>query len=155
MIISKNNKSKKFEILDHTADLRIKVFGSSAEELFENALYAMASIQKPSVLGQSRVGKIISKIKGKGILKELEIESMDYNTLLIDFLNEVLTQSDSENAVFYSVNFKEFSENKIKAIISGVRVSDFDEDIKAVTYHEVEIKEIEPGKWESLLVFDI
>ena len=36
----------KFEILEHKADLKIKVFGSNLEELFKNAVLAMASILK-------------------------------------------------------------------------------------------------------------
>jgi len=155
----KGIKRKIFEILEHTADLRIRVFGSSPKELFENALYAMAYIQKPDIVKQSILskikGKITSIIRQKNIYKEIEIESMDYNTLLIDFLSEVLSQSDSENAVFFKVKFKEFSENKLVGEIWGIRVDEFDEDIKAVTYHEVEVKEVAPGKWESLIVFDI
>lgn len=148
-------KEKKFEVLEDAADLRLKVFGSSAKELFKNALYALGYTQKPEVVEQSAVGRIIGTIRGRRISEDFLIESMDYNTLLVDFLSDVLSSSDSQNAVFFDVKFTAFSENKVEGKIYGIKVDDFTEDIKAVTYHEIDIREVEPGKWESSLVFDI
>ncbi|MFN7088600.1 MAG: archease [Candidatus Paceibacteria bacterium] len=151
----RKERTKRFEILEHTADLRLKVFGSSPMELFRNALYAMAYVQKPEVLEQTTVGRLIGHLRGRGVTEDVSIESMDYNTLLVDFLSEVLSHSDAHNAVFFDIKFNEFSELKAEGKIYGVKVDEFKEDIKAVTYHEVDVKEVEPGKWESLLVFDI
>ena len=151
----KKERTEKFEVLEHTADLRLKVFGSSPKELFKNALYAMAYIQKPDIVEQSTVGKIIGRIRGRRADDSVAIESMDYNTLLVDFLSEVLSRSDTQNAVFFDIKFTEFSELKIEGKIYGIKVDDFSKNIKAVTYHEIDIKETEPGKWESILVFDI
>lgn len=153
--LTTKGKMKRFEVLEHTADLRLKVFGSSPKELFGNALYAMGYTQKPEIADQSTVGRIIGTIRGRRISEDIIIESMDYNTLLVDFLSEVLSRSDALNAVFFDVKFNEFSELKIEGKIYGIKVDDFSQDIKAVTYHEVDIKETEPGKWESLLVLDI
>lgn len=149
------DSQKKFEILEHTADLRIKVFGSSPKELFTNALYAMASVQKSEAVEKGTVRRLIGQIRGRKVSVDIFVESMDYDTLLVDFLSEVLSHSDTEQAVFYEANFKKFSDNGLDAIVTGFKVDDFEKDIKAVTYHEVNVKEIEPGKWESLLVFDI
>ena len=147
--------TKKFEVLEHTADLRLKVFGSSPKELFKNALYALGYTQKPEIVEQSPVGRIIGTIRGRRVNEDFLIESMDYNTLLVDFLSEILSRSDALDAVFFDAKFKEFSELKMAGRIYGVKVSDFSQDIKAVTYHETDVKEVEPGKWETLLVFDI
>ena len=146
---------KKFEILEHTTDVRVRVFGSSPKELFQNALYAMAYIQKPETVEQSTVGKLIGRIRGRSLTDEIAVESMDYNTLLVDFLSDVLSRSDAQNAVFIDVRFKEFSELKADGKIFGAKVDEFDKDIKAVTYHEVDVKEQEPGKWQTEIVFDI
>lgn len=145
----------KFEILEHAPDIKLKVFGSSPKELFTNALYAMGYVQKPEVVEQSTVGRIIGTIRGKRVSEDFLIESMDYNTLLVDFLAEVLSISDSHDAVFFDAKFKSFSEFKIEGKIYGVKVDDFSQGVKGVTYHEVEVKEAEPGQWESLLVLDI
>lgn len=148
-------KTKRFEVLEHTADIRLKIFGSSPKELFKNALYALGRTQKPEIVEQSAVGALIGRLRGRRITEDFSIESMDYNTLLVDFLGEVLSHSDTQNAIFFDVVFKEFSELRASGRIYGVKVDDFSEDIKAVTYHEVDVKEVERGKWESLLVFDI
>ena len=150
---------KKFEILEQAVDVRLKIFGSSPRELFKNALYAMGFTQKPEIVEQSEsvMGKLIGRLRGRQVQvsEDFSIESMDYNTLLVDFLSDVLSRADIHNAVFFDVKFESFSENKIDGKIYGVKVNDFSKNIKAVTYHEVDIKEIGPNNWESLLVLDI
>ena len=148
-------KAKKFEVLERGADLKLKVFGSSAKELFKNALYALGYTQKPEMAGQGTVGALIGRLRGRRVTEDFLIESMDYSTLLVDFLSDVLACSDSQNAVFFDVKFTAFSENKAEGRIYGVKVDDFSKNIKAVAYHQVDVKEAEPGKWESLLVLDI
>lgn len=148
-------RSKKFEVLEQGPDLKLKVFGSSPKELFKNALYVLGHTQKPEMTEQSAVGALIGRLRGRRISEDFLIESMDYNTLLVDFLSDVLSRSDSQNAVFFDVKFTVFSENKIEGRIYGVKVDDFSKNVKAVAYHEVDIKEVEPGNWESLLVLDI
>src|SRR3989338_310971 len=72
-----------FEILEHTADLRIKAWGKTKEELFKNALRGMAYVQKE----EARIKKQESRIT-----KKVQVKSTDMTALLIDFLSEVLTQ---------------------------------------------------------------
>lgn len=151
----KKEKQKKFEIFEHAADMRLKIFGSSPKELFKNAVYALGHVQKPEVIEQSVVGVLLGRLRGRRISEDFLLESMDYNTMLIDFLSDILSRSDAQNAVFFDVKFKEFSELKIAGRIYGVKVDDFSKNIKAVTYHEVDVKEAESGKWQTQLVFDI
>ncbi len=40
----------KFEFLEHTADVKMRVFGKTREEIFKNAVLGMAEIQKSSKL---------------------------------------------------------------------------------------------------------
>lgn len=133
---------KKFEILEHTADLKIKAYGKTPEELFENALSGMSSVQKT----ESPAGeKITAKIK---------IESADAAALLVDFLSEALTQSQINKAVFYAVKFSKFSGTALEGEIEGVKIAEFDEDIKAATYHGAEIIQ-KAGVYETTVIYDI
>jgi SHS2 domain-containing protein len=134
---------KKFEILEHTADVRIKAFGSSKEELLKNALAGMASIQKKDALN-----------KKTAVSSPIFVESIDLNALLVDFLSEVLSLSDSNQEVYTAVEFREFSDTLIDAELKGVKIDHFDEDIKAVTYHGADVKKVN-GKLEVTIVFDI
>lgn len=148
-------KTKKFEVIEEAANLRLRIFGSSARDLFKNALFAMGLVQKPEVVEQSTVGKLIGRLRGKQVSEDFLIESMDYNTLLVDFLSDVLSRADIHNAVFFNVEFNTFSENKIEGKIYGVKIDEFNKNIKSIVYHEVDIKETEANKWESLLTLDI
>ena len=143
-----------FEILEHTADLRIKAWGKTKEELFKNALRGMAYVQKEEARIKNQEARITKKV---------QVKSTDMTALLIDFLSEVLTQSQINRVVFFDANFKAFSDTpsadsgqvELEAEIEGIKVDKFDEDIKAVTYHEAEVKQNPEGVYETKIVFDI
>jgi len=134
---------KRFELLEHTADIKMRVFGTSIEEVFKNAAYGMACIQKEGIEDQ--------ELK---IQKTIEIESIDIESLLVDFLSEILTLSDTYQEAYPKVSNIKIKDKKINAEILGFSVDHFDEDIKAATYHEVKIEE-KNRKWEAEVIFDI
>lgn len=143
-----NNNQKQFEILEHTADLRIKAFGKSKEELFKNALKGMASVLKEEV---KRPKNSLAPVE-----RDIVLESPDTDTLLVDFLSEALSLGDANQEVYFDANFNVFVDNRLEGKLVGVKiVEEFDEDIKAVTYHEVNVKQVPDGTYEAILVFDI
>lgn len=148
-------KEKKFEILEETPDLKLKIFGSSPKELFKNAIYSLGYVQKPEIVEQSAVGALLGRLRGKRVIEYFLIESMDYNTILVDFLSDILSRCETQGAVFFEVKFNNFSENKIEGRVYGVKTEDFAKNVKAVAYDQVDIKEASSKKWETLLVFDI
>ena len=135
---------KKFEILPHIADFKIKSFGKTKEELFLNSLLAMIEGFKPEM--EKPESKIERKVK---------IKSPDFTALLVDFLNEVLYLAQTEKAIFKNIKFEKFSETELKAQLFGQKVKRFNEDIKAVTYHNLDIHQKEDGSWEATVLFDI
>ena len=48
-----------------------------------------------------------------------------------------------------------FTRQTIIADISGIPVNEFDEEIKAVTYHEAHVSKINDKQWETYIIFDI
>lgn len=134
----------KFKILPHTADVRLKVIGKTKEELFKNALAGMAKILKKT-----------AKEK-KPIKTKINIQSPDINSLLVDFLSEVLYQSQINHVIYGEAKFSKFSDNELEAEIFGFKIDEFDEDIKAVTYHELNIKKSPANDFfETIVIFDI
>lgn len=133
-----------YEILEHTADVRMLVQGDSLEDLFSEALYGMMEILEPKVDDQKKATE-----------RATTLEAMDTTALLIDFLNEVLLSTHINKEAYNKVTFKELSQHSLEAILSGIAVQSFGEDIKAVTYHEAEVKRTEDGTWETMIVFDI
>lgn len=135
-----------FKILEHTADMRIKVQGHTEEELFQNAALALAAILYPEY----------EKFKKRpGEFEKIIIEAPDINVLLVNFLNEILSRSEINRKIYPRVKFLKFSPKSLETQIFGFPVPEFSEDIKAVTYHEVEIKQNKRGIFEVTLTLDI
>lgn len=136
------NDNLKFKILPHTADLKIKASGKTKEELFSNMLNGMSQSQKPEI-------KSKEKIK-----REIKIKSLDLPSLLVDFLSEVLYLAQVNKEVYFKVRFKKISNNEIEGELIGQKVERFGEDIKAVTYHGLDVRQ-KKDVWEATLLFDI
>ena len=140
--------AKSFRILSHTADLRLEVFGKTIGELFHNAASAISHTLAPKYK-ENPAGKFRETIK---------IQSANLNALLIDFLNEVLAKSEINKAIYRVLSIKHQVSSEgadLEAEIVGFPVEKFEEDIKAVTYHEADITQDEKGIWKTKLVLDI
>jgi len=130
-----------FEILQHTADVRLRVSASSVEELFRDAMRGMFAIMNPAMENDRREAR-------------LEIESVDRTALLVDFLSEVLTRSHVDRVAFDDATFESMTETNLRAEVHGHTAARFEQDIKAVTYHEADVREVN-AEWQTTLVFDI
>jgi len=135
-----------FKILEHTADIRLLVKGKSPEELFREALRGMMSIASASAIKNQKI---------KAEKREISVRANDRTALLVDFLSEVLVLSQINKEIYTEAYFNEFSEKELCAELDGFKVKNFGEDIKAVTYHEAEVKQNEKGEWETILIFDV
>ncbi|OGZ34209.1 MAG: hypothetical protein A3I88_01385 [Candidatus Portnoybacteria bacterium RIFCSPLOWO2_12_FULL_39_9] len=132
---------KKFEVLEHTADLKIKAFGKDPKELLENAMLGMYK-------GAGYFGE------GRKIKREIEISSVDTPALLVDFLSEVLYLTETEQEVYQKIQFQECGEKHIKAALIGKKLKKIETQIKGVTYHDLEIKKLD-NRWQAVVLFDI
>jgi SHS2 domain-containing protein len=134
----------KYQILEHPADLKVKVFGKNQKELFSNCLFAMSECLEP---------KVQKKLNSK-VSRDIEINSLDSLTLLVDFLSEALYLSQTHKEVYLKAKFSFFSKAELKGKLIGRKAEVFGEEIKGVTYHSLDIAR-KKGRWEAILVFDI
>ena len=137
---------RQFTVLPHVADVRLKVEGSTLQELFTAALEGMNYILKKGYCEQP------ARLSER---REIRISSFDTTALLVDFLSETLTLSLIHRAIFCQVKFAELKSSSLSAVLLGSTVSGFDEDIKAVSYHEAEIVQNSQGNYQTNVVFDI
>lgn len=135
---------KKYTLIEHTADIRLFVQADSLQELFFAALQGMASI----------ISHQACQTLDLPLTQEITLKSPDITALLIDFLSDVLTLSHTHKAVFCHATFKMLTDNHLEALVYGTLIASFDEDIKAVTYHEAEIIK-KDGLLSTMIVFDI
>ncbi len=134
-----------FTFMDHTADRRLKVKGDDLESLFIEGVKGLAYLLQVDM----------QKIHGASVKRTIDIEAPDTTSLLIDFLSEVLTYTHIDKSVYEKVQFEFLEPRHLKARIFGHRVEGFAEEVKAVTYHEAEVSQVENGTWESMVIFDI
>lgn len=80
--------------------------------------------------------------------------SLEKNSVRSDFLSEALYLSQVNKEAYFEVNFQNLSDKFLDAKIKGREVLRFGEDIKAVTYHDLEVKKIE-SNWRTIVLFDI
>lgn len=139
-----------FEILSHTADVRLRVRGETLEDLFEQAVLGMARILKHNA-------NDAKTFANNAKLEKIKMSAPDTTILLVDFLNEILTRSYINKYIYHVSSFK-IHGSHLEAELIGIKVDGFDEDIKAVTYHEAKIINPPAGGdkgFETIIVFDI
>jgi len=146
---------EKYKILEHPAELRIRVFGKTKEALFKNAAYALANILSSKPITKT------TRTNDERLKTKIQIKSPDIDSLLVDFLNEILAKSQINKAVYPEIKFLKFSDTEVESKIFGCEVGHFSEDIKAVTYQDVDIRyKIYDSRnktklWQTIIVFDI
>lgn len=137
---------KNYELIEHTADIGIKVKGKDMKDLFINAALAMFEIIA------ERTNKTPSDKKTIVIKQKAE----NIEELFINWLNELLSLHATRNKIFCEINFKNLDENNLDAEITGCNINDYKikAEIKAATYHELEINRV-PSGWEAKVIFDV
>lgn len=137
--------ANKFEIIDHTADIGIIIYGNSLKQIFENAATGLSSI-----LADINKIKPVSK-------KEVQISSSDRDSLLVDWLNELLYLFEAKFYIFSRFKIVEMDENRLKAICYGEKVTkkhEIKREIKAATYHLLNLSKDKNG-YKAQVIFDI
>jgi len=140
---------EKYKILPHVADVKIQAFSKTKEELFANAMAGMMEILKSQPAyrqGRPKADKVTRRIK---------IKSLDLDALLVDFLSEVLYLIQTNKEIYNEIKFTKFNDRELEGELSGNKVESFGEDIKAVTYHGLEIRKNKDGLYEATILFDI
>jgi len=94
-----------FEEISHTADIKIRVRAPTLEALFSETFNALMQV----MYGTARKG---------GIIKEIKVESLDNESLLLDFLSEVLFVSEVESLVFFTASIS-IHGSRLTAELSG------------------------------------
>ncbi len=140
---------KEFEILEHTADIGIAAYGKTKKEVFINAAKGMFEI----IAGESRNLK-------ENFYDKIKLEADNPEGLFFAWLNELLYISETKLVILSKFKIKELSDFQIKAEVEGMKINPpsvkIEKEIKAVTYHRLEIKKNEEsGLWRAQIIFDI
>lgn len=137
-----------YQIIDHTADVGIRVEAATQGELFVSAAEAMFDLmfsQKRSFIPTIDV--------------PIEINAPAADQLMVRWLQELLFVFESRRLVFSKFWIDEISDTMLRGAAKGIK---FDStrhthklDIKAVTYHHIEVRMSGDGSWHASVIFDI
>ena len=136
---------KRWKFLEHTADIRLEVYGATLEDLFVNAALGFTSILLPEAALSSQ-----TEI-------EIELKAGSAEELLVDWLRELLFLNQTRKLIMTDARMVAFNETNLFAkvsfaIDSAEAESSF--EIKGVTYHGLSIVEKSYG-YSARIVFDI
>jgi SHS2 domain-containing protein len=132
-----------FEEIDHTADRALKIYGQNLEELLVNAARGLNSLLEAD-----------GDLSSTPLTKSVELEAMDAESLLVEWLSELAYRAEAEMLVFSRFDLQDVSPTRVKAKIHGSRVTQLENHIKAVTYHNLEIVQTDSGL-AATVVFDV
>lgn len=137
---------KRFEILNHTADIGIIVHGANLKTLFENAGEAFFHLITDLRKVRRRIERRVN----------LGGESLD--RLMVDWLSELLYLHDVENLLFKGFKVDAAGEDGLKARVKGEPFQEgvhvIKTEVKAVTYHQIEVRR-ENGRWRAQVILDL
>ena len=132
-----------FEEVEHTADHAMRIFGENLKELFVSAAEGMTSLMVADMSG----------IAGE-IDKTIELEAIDPESLLVEWLSELAYWAEAEMLIFKTFRIKHLTDNHLVASVTGGKMPALEKLIKAVTYHNLKIKKNQQGL-EVTIVFDV
>ncbi|MBU0531456.1 MAG: archease [Candidatus Uhrbacteria bacterium] len=132
-----------YEMKEHTGDIKMSVSGKSLEELFANAARGMMSFIYGEAALQCKADQT----------EEILISSADQPSLLVEWLSELLYLSDTNRRAYVRFDVGQISETQIKASVGSCPAVAQD-DIKAVTYHELAIEKND-RRFEATIIFDV
>lgn len=120
---------KRFEYFPHTADAKFRAYGKNIEEQFTNAAIATFNI----MLDTNKVMPIAKK--------EIELSAKKMESLLYDWIDELLFYLDSEGWFLSKIESVTIKDNKLHAIVYGDDYKKYQTagHVKGVTYSEMEI----------------
>jgi len=137
---------KRFEVLDHTADIGIVVHGEDLRALFENAGEAFFHLITD-----------LKKVKRR-VERRIDIGGESLDRLMVDWLSELLYLHDVENLLFKEFKVESVGEGGLKAIVKGEPFQEgvhvIKTEVKAVTYHQIEVRQ-EKGRWRARVILDL
>lgn len=139
---------KNYELIEHTADIGIRVKAHDLKELFINAALAMFDIiaeKGPSAKGQMPRTPYIIKQKADNL-----------DELFINWLNELLSLSATKELIFNDFKINKLDITKLEATAIGEDIKNYkvNTEIKAATYHQLKLEETKSG-WQAEVIFDV
>lgn len=139
-----NNMASK--IINHTADVGLIIYGSDMKQLFSNAAFSLVGlIVEPEIIS-AKMERYVS------------VHAENYESLLVEWLNELIYLFDAEHILFNNFKITNLSSEQLTAVCYGEKVNRFKDsikrEVKAATYHMLKIDKRKLG-YRAQVIFDL
>jgi len=104
---------KTYEVINHTADIGLKVFGKNLEALFLNAAQAMFEI----ILEKTEKESLFKKQESKKFL--LNKQGGNLEEIFVSWLSELLYLFSTEGLIMEKADLENVNQTGIQAEVSG------------------------------------
>ncbi len=135
-----------YETFEHTADLGLRMRATTLDGLFADAARALFS----AILANP------DSIRGVKQF-DVQIEGHRKDDLLFDWLAELLYTFDTEHVVFFDFDVH-VTDSGLTATVRGEPIDlerhDIETDIKAITYHQLKVLQVDDG-WLAEVIVDL
>lgn len=123
---------KGFEVIDHTADVGIRAYGENMGQAFANAAGALFSL----IAELDDVEEVLHR--------DIELTATDQESLLVEWLNELIYLFDTENIIFKRFDVVGLTDTRLRARGFGEMVDSskhrLKTGVKAATYHMLRVE---------------
>ncbi len=136
-----------YEIVEHTADIGVRAWGRTREELYAHMAEGMLSLLVPPEEVRERETFPV-EARGEG-----------EEGLLVAWLKELLYLFDTRHFLGRSFRIGRLEPGRIEAQVSGEKLDEsrhsLGREVKAVTYCDLSVTRQPDGTWTAQVIFDI
>ena len=136
----------RYELFDHTADMGIRIFAPTMGGLVEPASQGLYAV----------IGELASRGGAEPV--SFDLTGNDPAVLLRDYLGELLLLLEVDGRIVTRAQVTTFANGRLAVEAQAAPVDDeesiYAREVKAITYHELEIREI-PGGYQATVIVDI
>lgn len=136
-----------YEIVDHTADVGVRAWGRTPEELYVHMAEGMFSLLvEPEGVRERETVRVAARGQGE-------------EELLVAWLKELLVLFDTQHFVAKGFRIDRLEPGRVESQVSGEKLDlsrhSPGREVKAVTYCDLAVTRQPDGTWVSQVIFDI
>lgn len=136
----------KYELIDHTADIGIRISARDRSTLFSRAAWALFDL-----IGDLEAVEVRSE-------DQVSLQSPELETLMVMWLNELIYRHETAGLLAREFDVTIRDGFSLTARIGGETIDvarhEIFRNIKAATYHQLEVKQAK-GWWHAQIIFDV
>lgn len=132
-----------FTVVEHTADWALQVRGRDLQQLLLSAAWGMNSLLVADLRSVHPVSE-----------RYLEVEAFDQESMLVEWLSELAYLAERDRFIACEYVMDTVSAERLQVRLRGDTVPALQQQIKAVTYHNLEVVTT-PDGLEATIVFDV